>query len=138
MFEDLAHPFSKQEGFARYFQYSATEYLFPDDQVWTRRVQTKSFGDISFYGWPYGIGMSNDFQGLSPPPVVLDLNGTASGSMLYEKGASINRMVEIYLGHDVFYQILAYHVHIFLQPTLLLIIHQSTGPKIQIHKHQCL
>eukprot|EP01090_Pellita_catalonica_P020560 TRINITY_DN7412_c0_g1_i1.p1 TRINITY_DN7412_c0_g1~~TRINITY_DN7412_c0_g1_i1.p1 ORF type:complete len:741 (-),score=141.33 TRINITY_DN7412_c0_g1_i1:30-2252(-) len=99
-----------QEGFARLFQYMATQYLFPEWEVFYEPAETASFGDISFYGWPYEHGMTADYQGMSPPVIVLDQHKKESSVMLYEKGASVNRMILLHFGEEKWFAGLGYHV----------------------------
>jgi len=98
-----------QEGFARLYQYTGTNYLFPSWDVFNAPAGGTAFGDISFYGWPYNTGMAADFKGVTPA-IIVPLNETALSVMFYEKGASVNRMLYLYLGNTKWNQVMSYHL----------------------------
>eukprot|EP00047_Mylnosiga_fluctuans_P005786 m.242698 g.242698 ORF g.242698 m.242698 type:complete len:945 (-) comp14090_c0_seq1:56-2890(-) len=86
------------EGFARYIQFVAVDYLHPEWKIFTT-TETGPIGALSFYQWSYLRSMRADFLGTAPPVVVPETSSdNGNGNIFYEKGASVNRMLADFLG----------------------------------------
>ncbi|TDH69008.1 hypothetical protein CCR75_006807 [Bremia lactucae] len=86
------------EGFARFMEFEAVHYLFPEWKVWEIFVQ-----DITL-----NVAMGKDCM-LTSHPIEVKVNHPDEVDQIfdvisYAKGASIIRMLSEYLGRDVFYR----------------------------------
>ena len=85
------------EGFASWIEYLAVDYLFPEWDIWTQFV---------FSDWSRALGLDG-LENTHPIEVeVRDPNQISEifDAISYSKGASIIRMLEAFLGEDVFRQ----------------------------------
>jgi aminopeptidase N len=113
------------EGFARYLQYVAAQYLYPEWNVW-------EYGRGSFFDFAYSF-IKTDSLGLSPPEVTPDdyVSGSqasvkaAFAGPTYPKGAALNRMLNLYVGDDAWNAALAYQIanHKFTNPSVQDLMH---------------
>ena len=100
------------EGFARYLQYIAAEYLFPEWNVW------EEGGKNSWFTFVYSI-MKQDAKGTLPAEILPQpaVSGSVSSvknafaGPTYPKGACLNRYFNVYLGDEVWNGALGYHLN---------------------------
>lgn len=104
-----------QEGTARFLQYIAVQEIHPEYNVFNQSSYGLAFGDTSYMAFTYLTALLADYQGISQPPVVLNLNEQAQGTTFYEKGAAINRQFMLAMGLPQFYKGIAHHVSRFFQ-----------------------
>lgn len=98
------------EGFARYLQYTGCHQIFPSWNTWED-------GSFSFFSFAYNI-IKQDSLGTLRPEIVPpgDVSGTVSSvsnsfaGPTYPKGASLNRMFNVYMGDDTWNGALSYHL----------------------------
>jgi puromycin-sensitive aminopeptidase len=107
-----------QEGFARLYEYIATDWLFPQWYVWTTPDDTV-VGNTEFYSFVFNNAMSNDYMGTAPPIIVpYDDASEAESIIFYAKGASVNYMIRQWMGDDQWLKGLNYHLthHLWSNP----------------------
>jgi len=111
-----------QEGFARYLQYTGVDFIYPKWDIFTHS------GQYSFFNFAYILSMNVDYLGVLGPVVKRDSDiiGTASSVMsmfniiTYGKGASLNRMFNIFLGNELWNEALTRQVakYAFTNPSV--------------------
>lgn len=76
-------------------------------------------GGVSFHEFTYLAAQSLDFLGVAPPVVTPESIVAESHRILYEKGASVNRMLELHLGPGSWDLALSrqLHAHAWSNPT---------------------
>ena len=99
------------EGFARYLQYTGCHAIFPDWNTWED-------GSFNYFSFAYSI-IKQDSLGtlraeIVPPkqvPGTVSSGSNAFAGPTYPKGASLNRMFNIYMGDSNWNGALDYHLH---------------------------
>ncbi|HEY2801555.1 MAG TPA: M1 family metallopeptidase [Chthoniobacterales bacterium] len=92
------------EGFASWMGTKCTDHFNPEWNEWLRR--TTSRNPSARVGFPKGVAMESDARSTTHPvqqPVKTEAEaGSAFDEITYRKGMSIIRMIESFLGSDVF------------------------------------